>query len=149
MIFTILAWLTVVGIPALILILILWFLIKRITSSSPIAYSPVWNRPIWQQTTTETKTYSKPVKEPEFPEITGVEKESFEVNNENVDCRKLTEPGTRVYRIYRSVDHTNWTECDPALTERAACNYAQYLKASNPNEFIRCNDPSGLILFYE
>lgn len=59
------------------------------------------------------------------------------------------ESGMRVWRIYRTIDRTTWAECDPALTERAACNYANYIKKSNPNEFVRCDNPDGMILFYE
>lgn len=58
-------------------------------------------------------------------------------------------PGSRIYRIYRSTDQSSWVECDPALTERAACNYGYYIKKSNPNEYVRVNDPDGLILYYE
>jgi hypothetical protein len=86
----------------------------------------------------------------DIPDWTSIDEESFMTEEEPVvDCRKIVDPGTRVWRIYRSLDGVKWAECDPALTERAAANYADYIKRSNPQEYVRCNDPNGVILFYE
>jgi len=100
---------------------------------------------------TEMSIVQEPLKCPEF---TAVEQEGWRATGEDwdpsvIDCRKLVDPGTRVWRTYRSADGIHWSECEPALTERAACNYASYIKRSNPEEFVRCNDPNGVILFYE
>jgi hypothetical protein len=87
--------------------------------------------------------------------ITGFREEKTKVLSidpddwENEEPTQLTEAGSRVYRTYRSIDRRIWTECDLSLTERAACNYADYIKKNNPQEFVRCEDPNGLILFYE
>lgn len=72
-----------------------------------------------------------------------------ELNTSMIDSQKIVEAGTRVWRTYRSIDGLNWAECDPALTERSACNYGSYIKRCNPTEFVRVNDPEGLIVSYE
>lgn len=144
---TLAAWLTVLA-PFIIFGAVLIWLFKKIPKNTPYEHNPLWNRPMWQST--ETKTYKTPeakTEEPVCPEVTSIDKESFE--EEIVDCRKLVDPGKRVYRTYRSDDHVQWSECEPALTERAACNYAQYMKIANPNQFVIAKDPEGLILFYE
>lgn len=86
-----------------------------------------------------------------FPEVTGVDEASWDDTypGEIRGDEFTHQANLRVYRIYRSVDRKEWAECDPALTERAACNYAAYIKQNNPKEYVRCEDPDGLILFYE
>ena len=79
------------------------------------------------------------------PTITSVQEPEEEEEEDVV----MPEANMRIYRTYRSVDQKNWAECDPALTERAACNYASYIKRQNPKEYVRCEDPEGLILYYE
>lgn len=151
MIITILAWFTVVGIPLLLLLAGAWWLynkVKKEDAPAPLqdlqyaytAPSPDYVEPTVTITTTN-----------DMPEWTSIDEESFMNNEEEpvVDCRKIVDAGTRVWRIYRSIDRIHWAECDPALTERAACNYADYIKRSNPEEFVRCDDPNGVILFYE
>lgn len=138
MIMEILAWLTVIGIPLIISLISL--------------YGIKWA--IETKAGTRDKEYSpSPLKEMKvesnIPEWTSIDEESFLQDEPEVDCRKIVDAGTRVWRIYRSVDRIHWAECDPALTERAACNYADYIKRSNPGEFVRCDDPNGVILFYE
>jgi hypothetical protein len=85
----------------------------------------------------------------DIPEWTSIDEEAWERDDMETSNDRTVEAGTRVWRIYRSVDRIHWAECDPALTERAACNYADYIKRSNPHEFVRCDDPNGVILFYE
>jgi hypothetical protein len=89
----------------------------------------MWNN----EESTKTTTFTTPI-------ITSVEEPEEE---------PVEEASIRIYRIYRSVDQKNWAECDPALTERAACNYGAYIKRQNPTEYVRVEDPDGLILFYE
>lgn len=151
MIITILAWFTVVGLPILGLVGI-WFLWKKIFPKPidppaplhDLRYSHTAPPPDYVEPTV-TMTTTK-----DMPDWTSIDEESFMTEEDPVvDCRKIVDPGTRVWRIYRSVDRIHWAECDPALTERAAANYADYIKRSNPEEFVRCNDPNGVILFYE
>lgn len=137
----ILAWFTVVGLPVLVLAGVIWLFVRWLRKTKPISqpYSYTAPPPTWTETkTTITTTQDK-------PEVTSIApEEEWEPETDSpVDA------GTRVWRIYRSVDRIRWVECDPALTERAACNYADYIKRSNPEEFVRCNDPNGVILFYE
>jgi hypothetical protein len=112
---------------------------------------------------TETKITSKPAKpkknEPpsplkemvvEFPEVTSIDKDGWDAEEKvMIDSQKIVEAGSKVWRTYRSIDGLSWAECDPALTERAACNYGSYIKQCNPTEFVRVNDPAGLIVQYE
>lgn len=139
----VLAWLTVIGLPILALagiaFFVIWWLRRKPIVSQPYSYTPP--PPAWSETKTTITTTN------ETPEWTGVDENAF--SEDNVDCRKIVEAGTRVWRIYRSVDQQNWAECDPALTERSACNYATYIKRSNPDEYVRVNDPEGLIVSYE
>ena len=152
MIIEILAWLTVVGLPVLCLGLIAWWAVRRTNRLSEAQPAPThdlryaWTAPppghVEPETTTTTTN--------DVPKWTSIDEQSFmEGGCADVDCRKIVDPGTRVWRIYRSVDGIQWAECDPALTERAAANYADYIKRSNPLEYVRCNDPNGVILFYE
>ena len=172
---TLAAWLTVLA-PFAIVGYLVYHLIKWVNTTywtSPYEeflkndYVPKWNSPMWQgtekKTTTTTYAHTDPppghvepettITTTECPEVTSIDKEGFDRvdddEDEVVDCRKLVDPGKRVYRIYRSDDHLQWIECEPALTERAACNYAQYMKIANPNQFVIAKDPEGLILFYE
>lgn len=133
---TFLAYLTVYGLPILGfgLIIYFWFKLypwlKHVESNDPedVYYD--------QPSTLQNMTLATHIDEKEWDAA-------------EIDCRKIVDAGTRVWRIYRSVDRIHWAECDPALTERAACNYADYIKRNNPEEFVRCNDPSGAIIFYE
>lgn len=148
---TFLAWFTVVGLPILGLVAIyfLWKKIfpKPIDPPKPLhdlRYSYTAPPPDYVEPTV-TMTTTK-----DMPDWTSIDEQSFmEGGCADVDCNKIVDPGTRVWRIYRSADGIKWAECDPALTERAAANYADYIKRSNPQEYVRCNDPNGVILFYE
>jgi hypothetical protein len=112
-----------------------WYMTRR--ESKYVAPTPT---PTW--TSTETTTYAKkPKKDPPAA--------LKELKTSMIDSQKIVEAGTRVWRTYRSIDGLNWAECDPALTERAACNYGSYIKRCNPKEFVRVNDPEGLIVSYE
>lgn len=127
MIIEILAWVSVLAIPAALLGIIIYGISRTFRkSSAPSALKDM-------------------IVENSIPEWKSIDEASFLEEEEPAKV----EAGMRVYRIYRSVDRITWAECDPALTERAACNYADYIKRSNPNEFVRCEDPNGLILFYE
>ena len=150
---TIMAWFTIVGLPILGLVGI-WFLWRKFFSKPIDPPAPLkdlryaWTAPppdyVEPETTTTTTADDK------VPEWTSIDEQSFmEDGTADVDCHKIVDPGTRVWRIYRSPDGIHWLECDPALTERAAANYADYIKRSNPEEYVRCNDPNGVILFYE
>lgn len=139
----ILAWFTVIGLPILLVGALVWLFIRWLQKtpivSQPYAYTPP--PPTWTEVkTTLTTTNDK-------PEVTSIAPE--EEWDAEVDCRKIVEAGTRVWRVYRSIDQQNWAECDPALTERAACNYATYIKRNNPEEYVRVNDPEGIIVSYE
>ena len=142
MVIEILAWLTVVGLPILLLGLIAWWAVRKTKSiSQPYSYTPP---PAWTETKTTTTTT--------VPEITSIApEEEWEVQypGESQPDEFANTANLRVYRIYRSTDRKQWVECDPCLTERAACNYAAYIKANNPNEYVRCEDPDGMILSYE
>jgi hypothetical protein len=150
MITEILAWLTVVGIPVLLFGAFLWWLYRITTRNTPKA-NYVYTAPppgYVQSTTTTTTTADDPKPEAEtISKPTYIDEESFLKDDDEEPVE--VEAGERVYRIYRSIDRVSWVECDPALTERAACNYADYIKRSNPKEFVRCDDPNGVILFYE
>lgn len=124
MIMEILAWLTVIGLPSALIALIVYGIYCSFKRSAP---SPLKDMKV------------------ETPEWNSIDVESFLREDSDIPVQS----GTRVWRIYRSADGINWVECDPALTERAACNYADYIKRSNPNDFVRCNDPNGITLFYE
>ena len=140
-----LAWFTVVGLPALLIIGLVIFGIKWLRKSKPIsqpyAYTPP--PPTWQETKTTITTTC--------PKVTSIDEKEWdeEYPGEIQQDEFTNQANLRVYRTYRSTDRKSWVECDPCLTERAACNYAAYIKVNNPKEYVRCEDPDGLILFYE
>lgn len=147
-----LAWFTVVGIPALLIIGLTIFAIRWFRRTKPIsqpyAYTPP--PPTWTETKTTITTTADPQEPPNFADLSIDEKEwDDEYPGETKPDEFKHSANLRIYRTYRSVDRKHWVECDPSLTERAACNYAAYIKANNPKEYVRCEDPDGLILFYE
>jgi hypothetical protein len=150
---TVLALLFMLATPVVLFVWILnrfwtrwlpWYMTRRESKQVPQSTSSRTGTgtvtPTW--TSTETTTYAKkPKKDPPAA--------LKELKTSMIDSQKIVEAGTRVWRTYRSIDGLNWAECDPALTERAACNYGSYIKRCNPKEFVRVNDPEGLIVSYE
>lgn len=145
MIFTALAWITVVGVPIATVLGVIYFAFRYL-KKSPVEEVKLSKKPV--KPPKPDKSRPSPLSElnVEFPEVNSVEETGWDVFEES---KSVVTPGTRIYRTYRSIDQVNWAECDLALTERAACNYAHYIKANNPQEYVRCEDPDGLILFYE
>lgn len=144
-----LAWFTVVGLPILALTVVIWLLVRRLRKTKPIsqpyAYTPP--PPAWTETKTTITTTQDP---PNFADLEIDEKDwDDKYPGETQQDEFTNQANLRVYRVYRSTNRKEWVECDPVLTERAACNYAAYIKANNPKEYVRCEDPDGLILFYE
>ena len=114
----------------------------------PYSYVPS-QTPTWQSTTITTTTDPKP-ETPKFADLEIDERDwDDKYPGETQPDAYAGEAHVRVYRVYRSMDRKEWAECDPVLTERAACNYASYIKRNNPTEYVRVEDPDGLILFYE
>ena len=139
----VLAWITVVGLPVLTLgamaFFVIWWLRRKPAVSQPYAYTPP--PPTWQETKTTITTTA--------PEITGIDEESWNDDEPETQDELQNRADLQIYHVYRSVDRKTWVECDQCLTERAACNYAKYIKANNPHEYVKCEDPTGLILSYE
>lgn len=136
---TFLAWLTVV-LPFFLIPLLLWWLIKKIPSETSTDYAHT-APPAGQIEPTVTMTTTAQ------PQWTSIDEESF--LREDPPEQKPVAAGIRVWRVYRSIDQQTWAECDPALTERAACNYATYIKRNNADEYVRVNDPEGMIVYYD
>jgi ABC-type nickel/cobalt efflux system permease component RcnA len=149
MIIEILAWFTVVGLPILGLVAI-WFLWRKLfpkTDDAPtplhdLRYAHTAPPPEYVEPTVTVTTTN------DTPEWNSIDEQSF-MKEEEVDCRKIVEPGTRVWRVYRSEDHKNWIECEPTLTERSAVNYAEYVKSMYPGNLVQVTDPCGIILIHE
>lgn len=145
----VLAWLTVVGLPVLVLgaiaFFVVWWLRRKPIVHQPYAHTPP--PPAWTETKTTITTTQDP---PNFADLEIDEKDwDDKYPGESRGDEFTNQANLRVYRVYRSTNRKEWVECDPVLTERAACNYAAYIKANNPKEYVRCEDPDGLILFYE
>lgn len=138
---TFLAWFTVIGIPLLVMLALAWWIYHHVTRD--VTDDDDAPKPLHDLRYTYNTTINN------VPKWTSIDEESFLRDDMTTSNDRIVEAGTRVWRIYRSVDRIQWVECDPALTERAAANYADYIKRSNPEEFVRCDDPNGVILFYE
>ena len=115
-----------------------WKKTKTPVIQQPHSYIP-------SQSTLNVATTLTTTKAPEFPANLHVNEEDWNTEENDIPVSA----NERVYKITRSIDQKNWIECESALTERSACNYAAYLKLNNPREYVRVTDPDGLILFYE
>lgn len=158
------AWVTVVGIPLVIvaaIVYLIYKIFKHFKAPDPVYVAPT-PAPTWQSTETTVTTVPAPEPTPASTPEPEIGKDLREWK-ERQAAYKFTsvagdpsdEPAPKVattnqtYRVFSSANAISWEECGTGRTERAACNFAASLKTAEPSTFVKVEDPTGSLVFFE
>jgi hypothetical protein len=151
------AWVTVVGIPLVIIASIAYLvykIFKHFKAPDPVPVVPT-PAPTWQSTETIVKSIPEPKPEPEIGKDLREWKERqaaykfTSVAGDPSDEPAKIATTNQTYRVFSSANAISWEECGTGRTERAACNFAKSLKAAEPTVFVKVEDPTGSLVFFE